>query len=238
MKDCQKKTFFQEKSFFRHKPTFHHFKTTSQFIHKFSLQMSWLIAIVWICHYEDLFTYFDLDYEVSNFGFWFRHEGAISGKWCCTRGRRGRKYYILARYYQSVLQVCQRQVAIIASCIMRVLWLEFMYIRIALGINSSIFLVYHMSYKHPSSFLLGGWGLPSAGSFSEDNGLSCDCTASEDLGDQEWISWKIHMLKQKNGGLVQMISLFKQVIFRFHVHFPECRGDDILPSCSYIGIIS
>ena len=92
-----KKNFFPGKNFFLHKPTFHHFKTTSQFIHKFSLQMSWLIATVWICHYEDLFTYFDLDYEVSNFGFWFRHEGAISGKWCCTRGRRGRKYYILAR---------------------------------------------------------------------------------------------------------------------------------------------
>ena len=68
--------------------------------------MSWLIATVWICHYEDLFTYFDLDYEVSNFGFWFRHEGAISGKWCCTRGRRGRKYYILARSFEPNLHFC------------------------------------------------------------------------------------------------------------------------------------
>ena len=40
---------------------------------------------------------FDLSLRGLNFGFWFRHEGAISGKWCCTRGRRGRKYYILAR---------------------------------------------------------------------------------------------------------------------------------------------
>ena len=33
--------------------------------------------------------------------------------------------------------------------------------------------------------------------------------------------WKIHM-EPKNGGLVEMIFLFNQVIFKVHDNFPGC----------------
>ena len=50
--------------------------------------------------------------------------------------------------------------------------------------------------------------------------------------------WKINM-EPKNEGLVQMIFLFKQVIFRFHVNFPGCRWDmfDVAKKCHRLSAV-
>ena len=41
--------------------------------------------------------------------------------------------------------------------------------------------------------------------------------------------WKLTM-EPKNGGFWKMISLVKQVIFRFHVNFPGCTSGQIITS--------
>ena len=113
MKDCQKNNFFPGKKFFSISP-----HSTISRPQANSSTSSHCKCHDWLQLYGYAITrtylqIFDLDYEVSNFGFWFRHEGAISGKWCCTRGRRGRKYYILARAYCLKIQLTKSNLSMI-----------------------------------------------------------------------------------------------------------------------------